>query len=141
MFMKNPSIGYPRALADSLLLHVGKAVVFEEIEREPPLARKMIAGLSRRLHGLVSDLESYSLHSGTQRVIGYLLRAEPEPDTGGKVAQLKLPTSKGIIASRLNLTPEHFSGVLRELSAANLIAVNGRTVTILDLERVRTYEG
>src|SRR3972149_8660277 len=141
MFMKNPSIGYPRALADSLLLHGGRGVWLEECRREPRFARKMIAGLSRRLHGLVSDLESYSLHSGTQRVIGYLLRAEPDSDTAGNVAQLKLPTSKGIIASRLNLTPEHFSRVLHELSAAGLITVGGRTVTILDLERVRTYEG
>ena len=86
-------------------------------------------------------LESYSLHSGTQRVIGYLLRAEPEPDAAGNIAQLKLPTSKGIIASRLNLTPEHFSRVLHELTAAGLITVDGRTVIILDLERLRTYEG
>jgi len=141
MFMEKPYIVYAQTLADSLLLHVSKSVVFEEIEREPRFARKMIAGLSRRLHGLVCDLEAYSLHSGTQRVIGYLLRAEPEPDTAGKVAQLKLPTSKGIIASRLNLTPEHFSRVLHELTATGLITVDGRTVTILDLERLRTYEG
>ncbi|MBI3055160.1 MAG: winged helix-turn-helix domain-containing protein, partial [Betaproteobacteria bacterium] len=70
-----------------------------------------------------------------------LLRAEPEPDTGGKVAQLKLPASKGIIASRLNLTPERFSRVLYELTAAGLITVDGRTVTILDLERLRAFEG
>ena len=141
MFMERPYIVYAQALADSLLLHIAKQVVFEEIEREPGFARKMIAGLSRRLHGLISDLESYSMHSGIQRVIGYLLRAEPEPDTAGKTAQLKLPTSKGIIASRLNLTPEHFSRILHELIAAGLIAVDGRTVTILDLERLRTYEG
>ncbi len=140
MFMEKPYVVYAQALADSLLLHIAKSVVFEEIEREPGFARKMIAGLSRRLHGLISDLESYSLHSGTQRVIGYLLRTEPEPDTAGKVAQLKLPTSKGIIASRLNLTPEHFSRVLHELTAAGLLTVDGRTVTILDLDRLRTYE-
>jgi CRP-like cAMP-binding protein len=57
------------------------------------------------------------------------------------VAQLTLPTSKGVIASRLNLTLEHFSRILHELTAAGLIAIDGRTVTILDLERLRTYEG
>lgn len=141
MFMERPYVVYAQALADTLLLHIAKSVVFEEIEREPKFARKMIAGLSRRLHGLVSDLESYSLHSGTQRVIGYLLRAEPDNETGGKAAQLKLPTSKGIIASRLNLTPEHFSRILHELTTAGMIAVDGRTVTILDLDRLRAYEG
>jgi CRP/FNR family transcriptional regulator, dissimilatory nitrate respiration regulator len=141
MFMEKPYVVYAQALADTLLLHIAKAVVFEEIEREPVFARKMIAGLSRRMHGLVSDLESYSLHSGTQRVIGYLLLAEPEGETAALPAQLKLPTSKSIIASRLNLTPEHFSRILHELTEAGLITVNGRTVTIPDLERLRTYQG
>ena len=141
MFMERPYVVYAQALADTLLLHIAKAVVFEEIEREPGFARKMIAGLSRRLHGLVSDLESYTLHSGTQRVIGYLLRAEPDNETAGVPAQLKLPTSKGIIASRLNLTPEHFSRILHELTEAGLIAVDGRNVTIPDLGRLRTYGG
>ncbi len=141
MFMERPYVVYAQALADTLLLHIDKAVVFREIERVPGFARRMIAGLSRRLHGLVSDLESYSLHSGTQRVIGYLLRAEPESDAAGKTAHLKLPTSKGIIASRLNLTPEHFSRILHDLTEAGLIEVDGRTVNILDLERLRIYEG
>ena len=140
MFMEKPYIVYAQTLADSLLLHIAKSVVFEEIERDPRFARRMIAGLSRRLHGLVSDLESYSLHSGTQRVIGYLLRAEPGQDNAGKVAQLTLPTSKGIIASRLNLTPEHFSRILHELTEAGLIAVDGRNVTILESDRLRAYE-
>ena len=69
MFMQKPYVVYAQALADTLLLHIAKSVVFDEIEREPGFARKMIAGLSRRLHGLVSDLEAYTLHSGMQRVI------------------------------------------------------------------------
>lgn len=141
MFMEMPYVVYAQTLADTLLLHISKTVVFEEIERQPRFARRMIAGLSRRLHGLIGDLEAYSLHSGIQRVIGYLLRAEPDGEAAGKTAQLKLPTSKGIIASRLNLTPEHFSRILHELTAAKLIEVDGRTVTILDLDRLRIYEG
>jgi CRP-like cAMP-binding protein len=141
MFMEMPYVVYAQTLADTLLLHISKSVVFEEIERQPRFARRMIAGLSRRLHGLIGDLEAYSLHSGIQRVIGYLLRAEPDGDAGGTTAQLKLPTSKGIIASRLNLTPEHFSRILHELTVAKLIAVDGRNVTILDLDRLRVYEG
>jgi hypothetical protein len=34
-------------------------------------ARRMLAGLSMRLHGLIQDVEDYSLHSSTQRVIGF----------------------------------------------------------------------
>lgn len=141
MFADRPYVVYAQALVDTMLLHVAKPVVFDEIERDPVFARKMIAGLSRRLHGLVSDLESYTLHSGTQRVIGYLLRGEADADSRDVPVSIALPTSKNIIASRLNLTPEHFSRILHELTEAGLLTVNGRTVTILDLERLRAYEG
>jgi len=141
LFMEKPYPVYAQALADTMLLHIAKAVVFEEIERDPKFARRIIGGLSRRLHGLIADLESYSLLSGAQRVIGYLLRYEPESGASGESIKVTLPTSKGIIASRLNLTPEHFSRILHDLSDVGLIQVDGRSVTILNLEGLRTYEG
>jgi len=141
LFMEKPYPVYAQALADTMLLHIAKAVVFEEIERDPKFARRIIGGLSRRLHGLIADLESYSLLSGAQRVVGYLLRYEPESGAGSESIKVTLPTSKGIIASRLNLTPEHFSRILHDLSDVGLIQVDGRSVTILNLEGLRTYEG
>ena len=97
----------------------------------------MLAGLSRRMHGLICDVEAYSLRSGTQRVIGYLL--EGNAREGGD--QCNLQVSKTVIASRLNLTPEHFSRILHDLSENGMISVSGRNVRILDIERLRTYEG
>lgn len=141
MFMERPYPVYAQALADSLLLHVSKSVVFEEIERDPKFARKMIGGLSRRLHGLVTDLEAYTLHSGTQRVLGYLLRGMREGESEGEPLEISLSTSKSILASRLNLTPEHFSRILHDLTEAGLIRVEGRSVRILDPEALRRYEG
>ena len=78
MFMERPYIVMAQTLADSLLLHVSKQAVFDGLEHDVGFAKKMLAGLSRRLHGLIIDVESYSLQSGTQRVIGYLLRQDEE---------------------------------------------------------------
>lgn len=141
MFMEKPYIVTAHALADSMLLHVSKEVVFEEIDRDPKFARRMIAGLSRRLHHLINDVESYSLRSATQRVIGYLLQPDHDDDEAHGRAIVTLPASKAVIASRLNITPEHFSRILHELTEAQLIEVAGRTVSILDMEKLRTYEG
>lgn len=141
MFTERPYPVYSQALADTMLLYIAKGVVFEEIERDPAFARKMIGGLSRRLHGLVSDLESYTLHSGMQRVIGYLLRDEPEKGNHAAPLNVALPSSKLVIASRLNLTPEHFSRILHDLAEAGLIRVEGRSITLLDIEGLRTFEG
>jgi len=138
MFMEKPYVVMAQTLADSMLLHVSKEAVFDELDRNPKLARKMLAGLSRRLHGLIGDVESYSLHSGTQRVIGYLLR-QNEGQGAGNVETVTLPTSKAIVASRLNLTPEHFSRILHDLVEAGLISVDGRELSILDAARLKGY--
>jgi CRP-like cAMP-binding protein len=139
MFMKRPHVVTAQALADSLLLYVEREAVFEEIKRDPDFAARMIAGLSRRLHQLVGDLEAYSMRSGTERVIGYLLStcAEGLPDKGA--CDVTLPTTKGVVASRLNLTQEHFSRILHDLATAGLIKVHGRTVHIVDVERLRGH--
>jgi CRP-like cAMP-binding protein len=135
MFMDKPYMVFAQALADSVLLHISKTVILDELERDPGLGRKMIAGLSIRLHHLITDVESYSLHSGRQRIIGYLLRDHPDSEAGSLV--VTLPTNKGVIASRVNLTQEHFSRILHELSEKGLIVVAGRKITIPDVARLR----
>ena len=141
MFLEKPYVVFAEALADSLLLAIGKAGVFAELERNPRFARKMLGGLALRLHGLVHDLEAYTLRSGTQRVIGYLLRDYSEEGEPRAPVEVALATSKGVLASRLNITREHFSRILHDLSGAGLIEVHGRIIRILDPERLRAYEG
>ena len=138
MFMEKPYMVYAQTLSDSLLLHISKTVILDELEKDPRLGRKMIAGLSIKLHHLITDVESYSLHSGRQRIIGYLLR----DNMGGNVKSLvvTLPTNKGVIASRLNLTQEHFSRILHDLAEKGLIVVEGRRIGIPDVEKLRCHD-
>lgn len=141
MFMDRPYPLFAEAIADTLLLHVAKDTVFELLASDPSFARHMLAGLSMRLHSLVQDVESYSLRSSAQRVIGYLLQhcpIEGDGDCTGSI-EITLPTSKQIIASRLNLTPETLSRILHDLAEAKLIGVQGKQITINDLKRLREY--
>jgi len=138
MFMDKPFMVYAQALADSLLLHISKSAILDELDNDPKLGRKMIAGLSMRLHHLINDVESYSLRSGRQRIIGYLLREYPNDRE--RSITVTLPTNKGVIASRLNLTQEHFSRILHELSEKGLIVVEGRKIHIPDVEKLRIYD-
>jgi CRP/FNR family transcriptional regulator, dissimilatory nitrate respiration regulator len=141
MFTSRPYIVNAQALTDSLVLSIGKAAVVAEIEHDPRFAMRMLAGISRRLHGLVHDVQSYALHSGLQRVIGYLLRDQSAEDCcSGDVVTVSLPVSKATIASRLSLTPEYFSRVLHELEAAGLVRIDKRDVIILDVQRLANYQ-
>lgn len=140
MFLGKPCVVNAQALADSLLLSVQRTVVLEELSRDDRFALRLLAGLSRRLHGLVRDVQAYALQNGVQRVIGYLLRdQEPEEGSAGLVT-VSLPVSKVTVASRLSLTPEYFSRVLRELEMAALIEVDGRDIRIPDVRRLAAYQ-
>ena len=140
MFLETPYFLNAQALADSLLVCVSKNAVFKEIEQDPRFSMHMLAGLSRRLHGLVRDVEGYALHSGMQRLIGYLLRdVEDEDLCAVGIVTVSLPVSKATIASRLSLTPEYFSRVLHELEAEKLIEIDKREIRILDVKRLASY--
>jgi CRP-like cAMP-binding protein len=140
MFMDRPYPVFAESLSDTLLLHISKNAVFELLEHDPSFARRMLAGLSLRLHALVQDVESYSSRSSTQRVIGFLLQhCEPGTDCEGEKT-LALPTSKQVIASRLNLTPETLSRIFHDLAEARLISVHGKEITIHDMKRLREFD-
>jgi CRP-like cAMP-binding protein len=65
---------------------------------------------------------------------------EPTDGASGEVLTVSLPVSKATVASRLSLTPEYFSRVLRELEDAKLIEVDRRDIRILDAKRLATYQ-
>lgn len=138
MFMERPYIINGQALTDTLLLSVSRAAVMREIQNDAHFSMRMLAGLSRRLHGLVNDVQAYSLHSGVERVIGYLMRDLPD-DGSESAASVLLPVSKASIASRLSMTPEYFSKVLRELEDKGLIEVDKREIRLLDTQRLSRY--
>jgi CRP/FNR family transcriptional regulator, dissimilatory nitrate respiration regulator len=141
MFTDRPYILSAQSLADTLLLTVSKSAVHDEIARDHRFALRMLAGLSRRLHGLIHDVEAYALHSGLQRVIGYLLREQPIADCEPAEARtVSLPVSKATIASRLSLTPEYFSRVLHELADRGLIEIDRREIRIVDAPRLARFQ-
>lgn len=140
MFMDRPYPVFAESLADSLLLHIARQAVFEMLETDASFARRMLAGLALRLHGLIRDVESYSLRSSTQRVIGFLLQRTDHGEDESRDVEIDLPTSKQVIASRLNLTPETLSRIFHDLAAAKLISVHGKHVTVHGLKLLREYE-
>ena len=140
MFTSKPYILNAQALANTLLLTVSKYAMLNEIEKDSRFSLRLLAGISRRLHGLVHDIESGALHSGMQRVIGYLLREhQPDESAPENVFTVSLPVSKATIASRLSLTPEYFSKVLHELEQERLIEIDKRDIRIVDVQRLAKY--
>lgn len=141
MFMDRQYPVFAESLADTLLLHITRDAVFNLIDQDSGFARRMLAGMAIRLHSMVRDVESYSLRSSTQRVVGYLLQQVPDAPCLNSQVDVDLPTSKQIIASRLNLTPETLSRIFHDLSDAGLITVQGKHIALHNVDKLRNYEG
>ena len=139
MLMDQPHIVVAQALSDCLLLHVGKDAVFAQLERDHHLCRRMLSGMALRERELMGDVESYALHSGKQRVIGYLMRNVSRENMGDDNIVITLLTTKGVIASRLSLTQEHFSRILLDLSRLKLIVVEGRDIHIPSVIKLQEH--
>jgi CRP-like cAMP-binding protein len=140
MFLGKRHMLCAEALADSLLLFIRNGAIMEAIERNPRLARRMLDAMSLHLYRLVADIEAYTLKSATERVAGYLLASLPDDADPGRPADIVLAASKSVLASRLNITREHFSRILHELSQAGLIRVSGRSIRILHPAGLRDYK-
>ena len=133
MFLERPALVDAQAASDALLLHLPKEAVFDEIERSPKFARRMIAGLSQRVESLVRELDRQAL-GGSERFIAYLLRHSHDSMTPLVVT---LSATKAEIASQLNLSPEHFSRILHDLVEAGLLQVHGRRIVVPDIHRLQ----
>jgi CRP-like cAMP-binding protein len=140
LFMEWPSPVTASALEDSRVVALPRERLFQLIEQRPGFVFRLLSGLSVRLHHLVADLEAYCLMSSTQRVIGYLLSEADQECPAGSAVEVRLSATKQVIASRLNLTPETFSRTLHQLTEAGLIQVEGRSIIVSDMDKLREFQ-
>ncbi len=136
-FLKKPSPATVQAITAATVLLIPVDVIFKCISESPASACSMLAGLSRRLHMLVSELESVTLDSSQQRIIGFLLQHLEDGDNSNET-EITLQATKSTIASHLNLTPETFSRILRKLSENGLITVSNKTIQVSDVKKLRS---
>jgi CRP-like cAMP-binding protein len=138
MFLEKPYIVAAKALADSLILTVSKDAVFAELARSERFAARMIGALAQRAEALVRELQHNAIGTGAHRFVGWLLRQPMRAAESGAIVVLSEP--KRVLAARLKLSAEHFSRVLRELVAGNLIAVRGREIVVPDVAQLRAWQ-
>ena len=138
MFLGQPYPIFSQAGVDSRVLDIPEEAITSLLDKDCRLAKRMLAGISIRLHELISNLEACSMRSSAQRVACMLQHAAPSVDT--QEYDVQLPAAKHIVASQLNLTPETFSRVLHVLTESGLIEVSGRVIKVLNAEGLRKLQ-
>jgi len=134
VFDGGPYPASAQAVRDSVLLFISKADFRAVCLECPGVALKVLRFVGRRLRSLVSIIEELSFTTVRSRMAALLLRlaraAKPGPDG---VAFL-LPASNQELAAQIGTVRELVSRNLSRLQAAEIIRIEGRTVTVLSLK-------
>ena len=131
-------MNYPanaQALGASKLYFFPRKKLIELYRESPSLAMNMLAVLSRRLREFTVLIENLSLKEIPQRLATYLVHQHSLKPVSARV---KLNVTKGVLSNILGTSQETLSRVLGKLSQEGLIEVQGKEISILDMERLKS---
>jgi CRP/FNR family transcriptional regulator len=117
------------ALTAARTIYLSRERFLELGRKRPELLLGMLAVLSRRLRGLVELVDDLALKDVGARLARHLLDLSEE---NGGAPEVRLPTTKALLAGRLGTIPETLSRTLARMQGAGWIRVSGRVVALLD---------
>ena len=120
-------------LAGSRLVHIGASGFLRRLSENRRLAMVLLGGLARWQMRLIREITSLKNTSPAQRLASFLVALAPAGEGG---AHVRLPLSKGVLASRIGISPESLSRALARLKAVG-VESRGREVVITDLDALR----
>lgn len=125
--------GYPaeaRAIEPTQVLLVQKQGILALLKRQPELALRMLGSMSSHLRVLVSQLEDLTLKDVETRLANWLVKRCPNAQTD-QPARIELTMTKRVLAAELGTVSETFSRTLAKFREQKLLAVKGKTITVL----------
>lgn len=124
-----------QALTKASLYFFPRKKLIELYRESPSLAMNMLAVLSRRLREFTVLIENLSLKEIPQRLATYLVHQQSLKPVSARV---KLSVTKGVLSNILGTSQETLSRVLGKMSQEGLIEVQGKEISILDMERLKS---
>ena len=127
------------AIEPSTLLFISKQDFHSLCLVHPQVALKVLRVVGRRLRGLVGIIEELSFTTVRARLISLLLRlARQQGRKTDQGTEITLPSSNQEVATHIGTVRELVSRNMSRLQAEGLIRIDGRNVTILDVEGLRS---
>lgn len=120
------------AMEDSEVAFIPKDQFIRLITKYPNISLKIIGSLSRWLREFAAKLEDLSLKDVPARLATYLLRQRQKL----KSDSFELDITKAELASELATISETLSRSLKKLKDLEVIAVDGKRITILDSDQL-----
>jgi CRP-like cAMP-binding protein len=120
-------------LAGSRLVHVPAGPFMRRLSERRALAIHLLGGLSRWQMRMIHEISELKSKSPGQRLASFLLALAR--DAEGQ-AQIRLPITKAVLASRIGIAPESLSRALARLKAVG-VESHGREVVLTDIGALR----
>ena len=126
------------ALSDVVLVRIPNKDYVELIYDNRDACMRLLSDISRHLHARVREIERLTVQNARARLVSYLLEHVVETDDDEATIRLELP--RHVIASRLSITPETLSRLLRGLVDDRVITIEDRVIFVHSLSRLRPYD-
>jgi CRP/FNR family transcriptional regulator len=124
-----------QAMDRAALLFFPRRKLVELYRESPSLAMNMLAVLSRRLREFTVLIENLSLKEIPQRLATYLVHQQSLKPISARV---RLNVTKGVLSNILGTSQETLSRVLGRMGQEGILEVQGKEISILDMERLRS---
>ena len=126
------------ALLDSVLYRIPNKAYLDVLYGDPEACLRLLSDVCRHLHARVREIERLTIQNARSRLSSYLVDHIVESDDDEATIRLDLP--RHVIASRLSITPETLSRLLRNLSDEGILTIEDRVIFVHSLARLRPYD-
>ncbi len=126
------------ALSDSVVYRIPNDTYRGILKNSSDACMRLLSDVCRHLHQRVQEIERLTIQNARSRLSSYLIDHIVETDDDEATVRLDLP--KHIIASRLSITPETLSRLLRSMADDGILTVDDRLVFVHSLARLRPYD-
>lgn len=123
LFLQEPAYNYwCQSVTDTQLLAIDRNCFLQTIADSPNILINLLGVLSSQVQDNINEIDSICLKSAGTRFADYLIaNAKEEDDTRA----VHLRASKHTLASRLSITPETLSRLIRTFKQKNILGCKG----------------
>ena len=127
------------AMVQSTIIFIPRDRFVQLIADTPALGMNMLGILSMRLREFTIQIENLSLKEVPARLASYFMTLAREKDraagpAANETGRIDLPISKAQLANLIGTTPETVSRMLKKMTRAGMIDVQGKQITLHDPE-------
>lgn len=126
------------ALSDSVVFRIPNAPYRKLLQGSSNACLRLLSDVCQHLHQRMREIERLTIQNARSRLASYLIDHVVEQDEDEATVRLDLP--KHIIASRLSVTPETLSRLLRAMADDGILTVDDRVIYVRSLARLRPYD-